>query len=78
VGTPLLSGGATGPEGSILCLIPLLLLVAVIHRFGGGGGGADTLDRLDAATQTFQRAIYTFSDAGKSARDMRIVSVPQP
>jgi membrane protease YdiL (CAAX protease family) len=32
VGTPLLSGGATGPEGSILCLIPLLLLVAVIHR----------------------------------------------
>lgn len=31
VGTPLLSGGATGPEGSIFCLIPLLLMVAVIH-----------------------------------------------
>ncbi|MEG9436899.1 CPBP family intramembrane metalloprotease [Edaphobacter sp. HDX4] len=31
VGAPLLSGGATGPEGSIFCLIPLLLLVAVIH-----------------------------------------------
>ncbi|HEU4635501.1 MAG TPA: type II CAAX endopeptidase family protein [Edaphobacter sp.] len=31
VGTPLLSGGATGPEGSIFCLIPLLLLVAIIH-----------------------------------------------
>jgi YVTN family beta-propeller protein len=52
-------------------------LVAVIHRFGGGGGGPDTLDRLDAATQTFQRGIYTFSDAGKSARDMRIVVVPR-
>jgi membrane protease YdiL (CAAX protease family) len=31
VGTPLLSGGATGPEGSIFALIPLLLLAAVIH-----------------------------------------------
>ncbi|HEY2038942.1 MAG TPA: CPBP family intramembrane glutamic endopeptidase [Edaphobacter sp.] len=31
VGTPLLSGGATGPEGSIFVLIPLLLLVTVIH-----------------------------------------------
>ncbi|HEX2918502.1 MAG TPA: type II CAAX endopeptidase family protein [Edaphobacter sp.] len=32
VGAPLLSGGATGPEGSIFCLIPLLLMVAIIHR----------------------------------------------
>jgi CAAX protease family protein len=31
VGAPLLSGGATGPEGSIFCLIPLLLLVLIIH-----------------------------------------------
>lgn len=31
VGAPLLSGGATGPEGSIFCLIPLLLMVAIIH-----------------------------------------------
>ena len=31
VGTPLLSGGATGPEGSIFALIPLLLLAAAIH-----------------------------------------------
>lgn len=31
VGAPLLSGGATGPEGSIFCLIPLLLLAAIIH-----------------------------------------------
>jgi len=31
VGSPLLSGGATGPEGSIFALIPLLLLAAVIH-----------------------------------------------
>ncbi|HTH54273.1 MAG TPA: CPBP family intramembrane glutamic endopeptidase [Edaphobacter sp.] len=31
VGKPLLSGGATGPEGSIICLIPLLLLAAIIH-----------------------------------------------
>ncbi|QHS50347.1 CPBP family intramembrane glutamic endopeptidase [Edaphobacter sp. 12200R-103] len=30
-GAPLLSGGATGPEGSIFCLIPLLLMAAVIH-----------------------------------------------
>jgi membrane protease YdiL (CAAX protease family) len=32
VGAPLLSGGATGPEGSIFCLIPLLLMVIIIHR----------------------------------------------
>ena len=31
VGTPLLSGGATGPEGSIFALVPLLLLATVIH-----------------------------------------------
>lgn len=31
VGTPLLSGGATGPEGSILCLPVLALLAAVVH-----------------------------------------------
>ncbi|QNI37887.1 CPBP family intramembrane glutamic endopeptidase [Edaphobacter albus] len=31
IGSPLLSGGTTGPEGSILCLIPLLLLAAAIH-----------------------------------------------
>lgn len=31
VGDPLLSGGATGPEGSIFCLIPLLLMVGIIH-----------------------------------------------
>lgn len=31
VGTPLLSGGATGPEGSIFALIPLLLLATAIH-----------------------------------------------
>jgi len=31
VGAPLLSGGSTGPEGSIFCLIPLLLMVAIIH-----------------------------------------------
>jgi membrane protease YdiL (CAAX protease family) len=31
VGAPLLSGGATGPEGSIFCLIPLLFLVLIIH-----------------------------------------------
>lgn len=31
VGSPLLSGGTTGPEGSIFCLIPLLLLAGVIH-----------------------------------------------
>jgi membrane protease YdiL (CAAX protease family) len=31
VGSPLLSGGATGPEGSIFCLIPLVLLAAIIH-----------------------------------------------
>lgn len=31
VGAPLLSGGATGPEGSIFCLVPLLLLVVLIH-----------------------------------------------
>jgi membrane protease YdiL (CAAX protease family) len=31
VGAPLLSGGATGPEGSIFCLIPLLLFAALIH-----------------------------------------------
>lgn len=31
VGAPLLSGGATGPEGSIYCLIPLILLAVAIH-----------------------------------------------
>jgi membrane protease YdiL (CAAX protease family) len=31
VGAPLLSGGTTGPEGSIFCLIPLLLMAAIIH-----------------------------------------------
>jgi len=31
VGSPLLSGGATGPEGSIFCLIPLILLAVIIH-----------------------------------------------
>jgi membrane protease YdiL (CAAX protease family) len=31
VGAPLLSGGATGPEGSVFCLIPLLLMAAIIH-----------------------------------------------
>lgn len=31
VGSPILSGGATGPEGSIYCLIPLLLLALIIH-----------------------------------------------
>jgi membrane protease YdiL (CAAX protease family) len=31
IGAPLMSGGATGPEGSILCLPILLLLVAVVH-----------------------------------------------
>jgi hypothetical protein len=30
-GSLLLSGGATGPEGSIFCLIPLLLLALAIH-----------------------------------------------
>ena len=30
-GSPLLSGGATGPEGSIFCLIPLLLLALISH-----------------------------------------------
>ncbi|MDE1176212.1 MAG: CPBP family intramembrane metalloprotease [Edaphobacter sp.] len=31
VGAPLFSGGATGPEGSILCLPVLLLLAVVVH-----------------------------------------------
>lgn len=31
VGSILLSGGATGPEGSIFCLIPLLLVALAIH-----------------------------------------------
>lgn len=31
IGSPLLSGGTTGPEGSIFCLIPLLLLAVTIH-----------------------------------------------
>lgn len=30
-GAPLLSGGATGPEGSIFCLIILAVLAAIIH-----------------------------------------------
>jgi len=32
VGTPLLSGGETGPEGSIVCLVVLGLLGVTIHR----------------------------------------------
>jgi len=31
IGSPLLSGGATGPEGSIFCLPVLLLLIVVVH-----------------------------------------------
>jgi len=31
VGAPILSGGATGPEGSILCLPVLVLLAVLIH-----------------------------------------------
>jgi hypothetical protein len=31
-GTPLLSGGVDGPEGSVLC-IPVLLIVVLIVRF---------------------------------------------
>lgn len=31
IGSPLLSGGTTGPEGSIFCLIPLSLLAIAIH-----------------------------------------------
>jgi membrane protease YdiL (CAAX protease family) len=31
IGTPLLSGGATGPEGSIFCLPVLALIVLIVH-----------------------------------------------
>jgi uncharacterized protein len=31
VGAPLLSGGATGPEGSVFCLIPLALMVLLVY-----------------------------------------------
>ncbi len=31
LGAPLLSGGATGPEGSIFCLLPLALMALLIH-----------------------------------------------
>jgi hypothetical protein len=52
------------------------LLVNVIHRFSGGG--ADTLDRLDTATGIFTRDVYTFTQADRSVRDMRIVGPAKP
>jgi hypothetical protein len=52
------------------------LFVSVIHRFSGGG--ADTLDRLDTATGTFTRDVYTFTLADRSVRDMRIVGPVAP
>jgi hypothetical protein len=47
---------------------------SVIHRFSGGG--ADTLDLLNTGTETFTRGTYTFSDATRSVRDMRVVRIP--
>jgi hypothetical protein len=47
---------------------------SVVHRFSGGG--ADTLDLLDTGTGTFTRDVHTFSDATRSARDMRVVRIP--
>jgi hypothetical protein len=47
---------------------------SVIHRFYGGG--ADTLDLLDTGTDTFTRNTYTFSDAARSVRAMRVVRIP--
>ncbi|HET6921756.1 MAG TPA: IPT/TIG domain-containing protein, partial [Anaeromyxobacteraceae bacterium] len=46
---------------------------SVVHRFDGGG--ADTLDLLDPGTGTFTRGLYTFSDATRSIRDMRVVRI---
>jgi len=31
VGSPVLSGGATGPEGSVFCLVVLSLIAVIIH-----------------------------------------------
>lgn len=47
---------------------------SVIHRFAGGG--ADTLDLLNTGTNAFTRGTYTFSDATRSVRDMRVVRIP--
>jgi YVTN family beta-propeller protein len=46
---------------------------AVARRFNGGL--PDQLDRLDTATGTIARGVYTFSDPGKTARDLRILSL---
>jgi len=53
------------------------LFVSVIHRFSKGGG-ADTLDRLNTATGTFTRDVYTFTEADRSVRDMRIIGPATP
>ena len=47
--------------------------VSEVRRFSGGG--ADRLVRIDAATQEVTRDVYTFNDAGKSVRDMKIVGI---
>jgi hypothetical protein len=47
---------------------------SVVHRFSGGG--ADTLDLLDAETETFTRDAHTFTDATRSVRDMRVIRIP--
>lgn len=64
-GSPLVP--APRPEGSGV-------YYSVVHRFSGGG--ADTLDLLDTGTGTFARGTYTFSDATRSVRDMRMVRIP--
>ena len=53
------------------------LFVSVIHRFSKGGG-ADTLDRLNTATGIFTRDVYTFTQADRSVRDMRIIGPATP
>lgn len=45
--------------------------ITVIHRFSGGG--ADTLDHYDPISGILTRSVYTFTDATRSVRDMRIV-----
>jgi hypothetical protein len=76
--TGLLLGGFDGiPFVSTLLPDHAALLASVIHRFDEGGG-ADTLDRLNTLTNTFDRNVYTFSDPTMSVRDMVIVAVPEP
>ncbi|RZU40521.1 CPBP family intramembrane glutamic endopeptidase [Edaphobacter modestus] len=48
VGSPLLSGGATGPEGSIYCLIPMILLAVAIHYTQPGTGAENYAARMPA------------------------------